>query len=342
VRGSDAPVHKVTRFKGTGPRTADETLAVEGESWRYVDTTTPMNLQEPAEHATSGAVLAKSNVEGWRSRDIRVVMYALGAVSVLLLTLLFYTFFLKPHAEQATVVGFDWWQNVEVQEYSVVHEDRWGSPPSDAYNIQSSYMDTGRDEKIHDGWRTESYTDTCYRSESYTDTCYRQVYDSRTCTETQSNGDGSFDTYTYECGSSSSEPYSCTAYRDVPYSCQKTRQVEEYHYEDVYDYFFVYDINRWVAISNYPTRGTDQNPRFAEVTLADRYTGFGEPQVGQKKYVEQYGTYSVTFLADDSDIGNSGYFEKEYSLLEWESFVFGEKYDIQVNFFDEILSYPTP
>jgi len=99
--------------------------------------------------------------------------FAIGlaiALVVVLLSFLIYQFFFNTHQELVQVSGYNWSQNVTVQEYQVVHEDSWTTHPSDAYNIDSDYRDTGRDEKIHDGYHTESYTDTCYQTETYSDT----------------------------------------------------------------------------------------------------------------------------------------------------------------------------
>jgi len=187
---------------------------------------------------------------------------------------------------------------VVLQQFSTVRETAWTSTPSGAYNIQSDYRDTGRDLKVHDGWETVSYSDTCYRSESYTDTCTRSVYNSRTCTGNRDNGDGSFSSYTYDCGSSGTETYSCSKTRSVPYSCTKTRQEELYHYEDIWDNWHEFDIDKWTHVTTYPTRGNNHRPHFQEVNLQNPYLG-GNPILGQQKLIQIPGSYSITFACEN-------------------------------------------
>jgi len=244
--------------------------------------------------------------------------------------------------ENVFISGYNWTQNVAVQEFQVVHDSSWSAHPSDAYNVTEEYRDTGHDEKVHDGWTTETYMDTCYRTETYMDTCTRSVYDSRTCTGTRDNGDGSFDSYSYECGSYTTESYSCSQTREVPYSCTKTREVELYHYEDIYDWYYTYDVNRWVTIKNYPTSGVDKNPYFyTDFKLKDPYSG-GEPKLGQQQKFEQTGEYSITFLCENKKVGKEGYFARKYELETWKRFEKGGNYEIKTNYFGSILTEPAP
>ena len=264
--------------------------------------------------------------------------------AITLLSVLIYQFFFNTHIEQVQVESFHWTQNVRVEEYQVVHESSWGTHPGAAYNITSDYRDTGRDEKIHDGYHTESYQDTCYETESYSDTCTRSVYVSDTCSGTEDNGDGSFSTYTYECGGYESESYSCTSTRQVPYSCTKERQVEDYHYEDVYDWFYQYDVNRWQTIDNYPTSGSDHSPYyFTDFSLIHPYSGSGIPEIGQQQYFQIPGEYTVTFFCyGNTKVGDEGYFTRNHPLGEWEKFRYEVDYPVEVNFFNAVLTYPTP
>lgn len=272
--------------------------------------------------------------------------YTIGlaiAAGIALLSVLIYQFFFNTHIEQVQVNAFNWTQNVRVEEYQVVHESSWGSHPSGAYNIESDYKDTGRDEKIHDGYHTESYQNTCYETESYQDTCSRSVYNSKTCTGTEDNGDGSFSTYSYECGSSETEYYSCTSTRQVPYSCTKERQVEDYHYEDVYDWFYQYDVNRWQTIANYPTSGADHLPYyFTDFSLSRPYSGSGIPEIGQQQQFQVPGEYTVTFFCQNTKVGDEGSFTHEYPLTQWGTFQQDTEYPITINFFSAILTYPSP
>lgn len=270
-------------------------------------------------------------------------MIAGGIALIALIIFLIYQTFFNTHVETVAISSYNWSQNVVLQEFQVTSDSSWGSHPSDAYNITSEYKDTGRDEKIHDGWKTVSYQDTCYRSESYQDTCTGSRYVSKSCTGTRDNGDGSFTTYSYECGGSESYTYSCTQTRQVPYSCTKTREEELYHYEDIYDTYYEFNVNRWVTINNYPTSGTDHQPYFQSLELQNPYDGVSAPVVGQQQKFEVTGEYSVTFFcADNLKVGEEGYFSRSYSLDEWKLYDADRTYPIEVNFFNGIVSYPVP
>ena len=239
-------------------------------------------------------------------------------------------------------MGFTWTQNVRVQVYQVVHETSWTTHPPSAYNIVSEYRDTGRDEKIHDGWETVPYQDTCYETVPFPDTCTRPVYESKTCQGTRDNGDGTITTYDYDCGTYVQEEYPCTNTRQEPYSCTKTRQEEVYHYEDIYDTYYQYDIDKWVTIANHGTSGSDHEPYYESVTLSNPYSGSGTPVLGQQQQLQEQGVYSVSFYSENPKIGQEGYFTREYPLDKWMLFGFDWEYQIEVNFVNMILSDPEP
>jgi|GEM_PF-1947027 hypothetical protein len=263
-----------------------------------------------------------------------------GIVGISLVAFLIYQFFFNTHAEQVQISSFNWTQNVTVQEYQVVNESSWGSYPNGAYNVTEEYKDTGRDEKIHDGYHMEDYQSTCYKDEDYQSTCYKSVYESKSCPV--DNGDGSFGSK--ECGSYVQEPYSCTETKQVSYSCTKEKQVEDFHYEDIYDWYYEYDINKWQTIANYPTSGTDHSPYFETgFVLNEPYSGLGNPQIGQQQQFEVPGEYTVTFFCPDNlKIGKEGYFTRSHPQGTWEAFDGRGVYPIEVNTFNSVLTYPTP
>lgn len=277
------------------------------------------------------------------SNSFKSFLVALGIILGFLATLsLIYQIFFNTHQQAVQIDSFSWSQNVNVQEYMVVHDASWGVTPSDAYNVIYDYRDTGRDEKIHDRWDIVPYLDTCYRDVSYTDTCYDSVYVSKTCYRTTDNGDGSFSNDSYECGSSESRSYSCQKSRPEPYSCTKTREVEIYHFEDIYDYYFEFDIDRWMTVANYPTSGNNQKPYFyTDFTINDPYTS-GNPRLGQQQFFQQPGTYSITFFCDNEKIGEEGYFSRNYSQEVWNEFNLDQNYNIETNFLNLILTDPAP
>lgn len=360
ARGS-SPSHEVRDYKqGQTPHSTAEAEAadLDGRSWverpegsptgqsgahalfatpAHTRSSTPVLRERPLDHA--GRIF---------STDLSQLMpFIIGAgvlLGIVVISLLVYQFFFNTHEELVRVNEFNWTQSVTVQKYTAVRETSWTNHPSNAYDISSDYRDTGRDEKVHDGWKTVEYQDTCYRSVDYQDTCTRSVYNPKTCTGQRDNGDGSFSDYTYECGSSSTESYSCTKTRQESYSCTKTRQEELYHYEDIYDWYYQYTVNKWITVAEYPTEGSDHKPYYyTDFPFDNPYSGSGTPQLGQQQKFEVPGKYTVTFFCKGNTmVGEEGYFSREYALKEWEMFGKEGKYPIEVNVFNKILTYPTP
>ncbi len=259
-----------------------------------------------------------------RKAPVNLKKYGIIALSIfifLLLSFLVYQTFFNTHKETVTVAQYSWEQKVVVEEYSAQRESSWSTHPPQAYDIEVAYLDTGRDEKVHDGWETISYMDTCSRS----------VYNSRTCYQTVDNGDGSFSTESYECGSYDTEYYSCT----------KTRQEEIFHYEDIWDNYFTYTVNSWILTQEFPTSGSDHMPFFADIEIANLYVT-GTPVLGQQRVTEIPGRYQILFNCEDEKISKDGYFEKDYPLEEWLLFSEKEEYTIKVNSFNLIIEYPKP
>jgi len=351
-----APSHKVTNYR-QGERVPQSTEEAEksdpgGKSW--VNAILP--VRETSAKETRSRESSAAGNEGGFLNSVRGLLpdelnndqikpFAIGfaiVTGLVLLSVLAYQVFFKTHIETVQIDGYNWSQNLIVQEYQTVHESSWTTYPSDAFNVSSDYRDTGRDRKVHDGWDTESYTDTCYETVSFTDTCTGYEYVSASCSGTTDSGDGSFDSYDYECGSSESYTYSCSNTRQEPYSCTKTRDVEIYHYEDIDDWYYQYDINKWVTIREYPTSGTDHTPfYFSDFVLSNPYDGFSKALLGQQQQFQVPGVYTVTFFSQDNPkIGEGGYFTREYPLTEWTLFDTGIGYTIEVNYLNQILNTP--
>jgi len=353
-----APSHEVKRFlqDEAVPQSTEEAEASDpdGKSWveepKVPAVPIPIPINNDDEEESSYIDSSDNEELGIQSSNNtglgKIKPFAIGAlilVGIAVVSFFIYQLFFNSHEEMVRVSGFNWTQSVTVQEYRTVRESSWSSTPSGAYDIYSDYRDTGRDEKIHDGWDTVEYEDTCYKTEDYPDTCTDSKYVSDSCTSTTDNGDGSFDTDTYECGGYESFTYSCTKSRQVPYSCTKTRQEERYHYEDIYDWYYEYNIDKWVSIANYATSGNDHNPHyFSDFVLSDPYDGYSPPRLGQQQQFLVPGDYYVTFLCDNHKVGDEGYFTRKYSESDWALFNYEVGYPIEVNFFNGVLSFPIP
>jgi hypothetical protein len=227
-----------------------------------------------------------------------VWLFAVVPLGVLLVGWFVYLFFFKSHTEAAIITGFHWNRVVVVEEYTTLHESGW-SIPAGGRETDSVWKDTGRDEKVTDGWTTEEYLDTCYRPEYQSKTCY------------EDKGNGAF------------SPYECGGNVDVPYSCTKTRPKELYHYEDVYDWFYYYDIERWVEVGRYPTQGKDQDPFYHRIRAGSN-----------QRRIELPGVYEVNFQSDNEEIGE---FTRAYELSSWLELEPGSEHELVVNTFNVVL-----
>ena len=120
--------------------------------------------------------------------------------------------------------------------------------------------------------------------------------------------------------------------------------MEDYHYEDIYDNYYEYDINRWQTVANHPTSGSDHSPYYyTDFTLNHPYSLSGIPEIGQQQQFQVPGEYTVTFYCSDNfKVGDEGYFTRTHPLNEWEMFQENIDYPIEVNFFNAILTYPAP
>lgn len=188
-----------------------------------------------------------------------VVFVAAGLVVALVLTGVIWGIVHTVNKYTATVPGtvtvseLHWERNVEVEEYKTLQDGGW-SYPGDA-RVQGTESRIHHYETIHDGWRTEQYTDyeTRYRTVSYTDmeTRYRTVSYSGTCTRTVSGGNGSFRTETYSCPQTRQESYTVpvqkTKQESYQVPVQKTRRVEITHEEPRWAPWYYFEVDRWVT-----------------------------------------------------------------------------------------------
>lgn len=338
-KGTKYHVHRVTRYEqGTAPTSTEEAESA-GDSYTYVDGGTPKPgtpTRPKTPEASSPENYGFSDLKGtfedltykarqWYDQsepENRIAAIGVGA-GIILFVLFIWNFFFNLSPATATVTGFSWEQSVTVYEYQAFRESRWTTYPPEAYNVSSVFMDTGRDEKIIDGYKTEYVADTCSRTEYEPKICYRDV----------DYGDGSGGSEPYDCGSSNIEYYSCT----------KPVTTEIYHFEDIYDWHHTYNINRWSQIGTYFTNGNDRSPYYSNsYRLNNQYLG-GNPILGQQKSQENIGRYSVTFYCESNQkVGDKGYFTIAYDYDTWARFLKTGDYEIKVNFMNVVVQIPNP
>lgn len=222
--------------------------------------------------------------------------YSLIAAGILSVLLLVYFFFIRTTEQIATVEGFSWSRSVAIEEYQTFHEEGWSIPFGG--RVTGSTVRQSGTVKITDGWHSEDVPDTCYET----------VHHSQTCS--QDDGNGGFSDV--DCSYDTSEPYSCS----------KTIQVEDYHYDPVYDTWYFYDIERWTVISKHPTSGQDHKPYYDQV----------QPSGDKQRRVEEQGDYTVYFVCDGIDP-----FDRKYDLSLWNTFDYGQEHVVKINAFKIVL-----
>ena len=330
-RSVDSEVHEVRTYRESEglPHSAEEAVqmnqsipAEPQEKWQPAGGEDPYNPQpEPEEPFTyTPKPLDYSSLDHFSTKlplDPKSIIVVGGAVlGIILVFFLIYSFFFKTHTENVWVSEMNWTQSVHIEELQTFDEGGWSIPSSGRET--DHYQKKSGDEKVHDGWTTETFLTTCYKSVTVPDTCTgsRSVPD--TCYRT--NGDGSSDSYS--CSKSESYTYSCTTTKTESYSCTDTRQVEQYHYEDVFSTWYEYDIDRWTTIGTYPTSDDGKNIYYDSV----------QPQGDKQRRIEDGGTYTVTFVSDDIEP-----FSRNYTLAEYLSFETKQIHEVLMNAFGVIL-----
>ncbi|HOX95779.1 MAG TPA: hypothetical protein PLI45_00140 [Candidatus Woesebacteria bacterium] len=292
-RGSDSAQHSTRVFVGNDiPRSAEEAEKME-------ETVTPETEKPyvPTEDLLYGIVneqtveaedLSQLSIESEDIKetdsDRRKKRWTITGVilSVLLVFVGIYFFFIRTTEQIAVVDGFSWTQNVLIEEYQTHQKEGW-SIPVGGRETGSEIRQSGT-VKVTDGYHTETQMDTCYRSVTVPQTC------------TRDNGNGSFDSY--DCSYSSSESYSCT----------NTVTVEDYHFEPVYDTWYFYDIDEWTAIGNYPTSGNDHSPYYDDA----------QPVGNLQRRIEQPGVYKVFFSSEGLKPFSRTYSLETWKLFEYD------------------------
>lgn len=171
----------------------------------------------------------------------------------------------------ADVLSGRWETIVKVEEYQRLEREGWDHP-GDARILDTDYR-FKEYEKVLDGYDTVQRTVSVYAGED------RYVCGNRDL------GNGYFEDI--ECSRS--------VYRDE----QKTEQVPRYRDEPVYDYWYTYEVDRWVADRKVPKHGTlPTSPAWAEVNLATGSVMGDEARLGQERSENLRPAYFVTLASE--------------------------------------------
>ena len=224
---------------------------------KYKEIPVERNTTVSREHTTAKAVNLEAKNE---NKEIPLVLkkapiwLKVAAVWMILVSIIGTIF--MPHTVSATVVEKSWHREQEVEVYKTVEDGGW-------------YLPEGAHDE-YQTWEINHYNHVLKGYETVPVQKSRQVYDGEACSiYTTSNGDGSFDVHE-----------SChSTYRTEWYTDYEQRAV----YEDVpvYDWYYHYQIERWVPEETltaegktnsiyWPTKELSENERYG--ATKERYT----------------------------------------------------------------------
>lgn len=193
--------------------------------------------QKVAESEQSGSKNFPASIHTSASSDFKpekkinkkLLISLVIVISVALLGFLGFLFF-HTNTYSAQVTSFSWKRVINIEEYTVLSEEGWSSPPFDAYNI-SQETRFHHNEPIYETRTEEVYVPGSYTS--YTD-----------------NGNGSVTAET------------------IGTSHYETRVYQELvGYTPIYQTWYTYNVNRWVYSRNVTTQKDDHAPEWGKYTL---------------------------------------------------------------------------
>ncbi len=189
-------------------------------------------------------------------------------------------FLLWPHTTAEAISGFLWQRTVTVEELQTFSESGWSAPANARVTSARNELYGYRD--VLDHYRTV-YVDRTRQVIDHYDTSY----------EYTDNGNGTF----------SEHEVRTPVYRTETY----TEPVQEpvYRKEPIYQTKYYYDIDRWVAVRQYETKGSDHDPYWSrEYTLKDNQRDISREEVyytiydGTDQVRTDYATWKDQALGD--------------------------------------------
>ena len=226
-----------------------------------------------------------------------------------------------------TITARHWVRQIEVEQYRTFTEGNWilpiGSHRLSTQTRISSYQ------TVHDGWRSEQYTDYVTRSRIET---YATV-ETRYRTETYTYG---CSTTGYSNGKTTTVYKTCTGIRSTPYivpvvktrsvsyqvPVQRTRRIEITHQRPIYAAWYTYQINRWVS-SRWvaASDATSELVAWPVVTDLRRITA-PDPRVGDERVGSGRTAIYTTMYIDQKHITRS---LKSTRMALWSKLLTGKK-----------------
>ncbi|SDA27495.1 Double zinc ribbon [Ruminococcus sp. YE71] len=224
-----------------------------------------------------------------KNRAVEKFKKRLAVFTVLAAVLLF---IFVPVKRTAEVSGFEWERTVGVEEFKNVDESDWTLPKG--ANLHE------KKEEIRS---------------------YRQVldhYETRTRQVAHQVQDG-YDTHYRDLGNGQFEEVQTPRYR-TEYETE-TYQEPVYRNEPVYDTKYYYDIDKWVEIRTEDTKGSDHEPKWADLSGIVTYKDGTDPSYGDLRQGARKGKYYIVITDKWGDKQSS-----EEKFDKWKNTKIGDKY----------------
>ena len=168
-----------------------------------------------------------------------------------ILGVIFLIWLFFPITREAIITGFSWQRSIDVEEYTLCHENGWSVP--------SGAKITSKKQEIHHYDRVLDHYETKTRQVAY------QEFDGYD-TEYIDKGNGQFQMV--------QTPRYVTKYKTETY------QEPVYKNVPVYQTKYYYDIGKWKSVDSLTTSGRDRNPYWHETDLP---TNVNNPDYGDRK-----------------------------------------------------------
>ncbi len=206
-------------------------------------------------------------------------------LSVFLIAFLIWLFF--PVTKEYTIEGFSWDRSIDVEEFTLCHEDDWSVPQGG--RVQYTKSEIHHYDQVLDHYETKSRE------------VAEEVFDGYDTSYTD-DGNGQFtevQTPRYRT-EYHTEYYEDPVYRDEP----------------VYYTKYYYDIDRWLYAETLKTSGNNQTPVWPESNLVDAVEN---PEYGDQKLGQRTENYYVTMTSKKGTVRTF-----DYSFEEWSNLRLGD------------------
>ena len=191
-----------------------------------------------------------------------------AVVSVVFLVWLF-----MPVTRHATVSGFNWERNIEIEEYKLCHESDWSVP--------SGGKITSQREEIH------HYDSVLDHYETKTKQVSERVFDH-------------YETHYVDSGNGQAEVEKTPVYKTVYHT--ETYEEPVYKQVPVYRTKYDYDIGRWKHLRDLTTEGYDKENVYWPST--DVPTSVSFPSYGDERQGSKSETYNIVVIDEEGDTQN--------------------------------------